>query len=205
MLWNALLIASGGTVRRTAAWGKPGTMNAWVLTRTSWTLCPPGRSVDGFTFRQSCAAPTCCFMRRTNLLVQVCQKYSVTVIQIFPCLLYIPFLLKPPSRWAHCLGLPLRPPVSLGTFALMWFRAPGFETCQCTHDCFWSSQAGRFRTTNGAEMLDWWACRGKSERWDAGGRSQVHGPRAAPGGIRACSRCFQVCEKIETCSLMLTF
>lgn len=79
MLSNILHIASGGTVRGTAAWGKPGTTNVCVLTLTSWILCPPGRNVDVFTFRQSCAAPACCSILRTSLLVQVSQIFCIIV------------------------------------------------------------------------------------------------------------------------------
>lgn len=69
MLSSVPLIDSEGTVIGTAAWEKPATTNGCVLTLTSWILCLPGRNVDDFTFKQSCAAPACCFMLRTSLLV----------------------------------------------------------------------------------------------------------------------------------------
>lgn len=110
MLSNILHNALGGTVRGTAAWGKPGTTNVCVLTLTSWILCPPGKNVDVFTFRQSCAAPACCSMLRTSVLVQVSHKYSVLLFNcycmIFQMLTYLSFaiifyyiLLKSRCQW----------------------------------------------------------------------------------------------------------
>lgn len=110
MLSNILHNALGETVRGTAAWGKPGTTNVCVLTLTSWILCPPGKNVDVFTFRQSCAAPACCSMLRTSLLVQVSHKYSVLLFNcycmIFQMLTYLYFaiifyyiLLKSRCQW----------------------------------------------------------------------------------------------------------
>lgn len=147
MLSNILHNASGGTVRGTAAWGKPGTTNVCVLTLTSWILCPPGRNVDVFTFRRSCAAPACCSILRTSLLVQVSHKYSVQLLLYdfsdvnvplfcYYILLYyskvqitVSIVPKCFCRWAYSLGLPVRPPVSAGALAFSWLCALGFETC----------------------------------------------------------------------------
>lgn len=118
MLWNVLLTASGGILTGTAVWGKPGTTNACVLTLTSWILCLPGRKVDDFTFRQSCAAPACCFMLRTNLLAQVCQKYYVMVIQMLISILLAYFFgrsfLKVQIVFKNCIQTSLQMSLQLG-------------------------------------------------------------------------------------------
>lgn len=94
MLSNVLLIALGETVRGTAVWGKPGTTNSCVLILTSWILCLPGKNVDGCTFRQSCAAPACCFMLRTSRTAWVSHKYSVITIEMVTCLCFVLYFLQ---------------------------------------------------------------------------------------------------------------
>lgn len=96
------------------------------------------------------------------------------------------------SRWACSMGLPVWPPLSAATPALSWFCASGPQARQCPHDWLWASQTGRLRVAFWTQTEEFNTCRGESERGYPGGRSQVHGPWAAPWGVWTSCRCFQV-------------
>lgn len=101
------------------------------------------------------------------------------------------------SRWACSMGLPVWPPLSAATPALSWFCASGPQARQCPHDWLWASQTGWLWVAFWTQAEEFRTCRGESERGYPGGRSQVHGPWAAPRGVWTSCRCFQVQKPIN--------
>lgn len=90
------------------------------------------------------------------------------------------------------MGLPVRPPLCPATPAFSWFCTSGPKARQRPDHRLRPSQAGGLWPAAGAQADEHRAPERENKGGRSGGRSQIHGARAAPWGIWTCCGCVQV-------------